>query len=70
MDKKEKESKEEMLKPIQEEQEKKDIDEVKNGEELRQEMLKPVTKSKSKTDKELQDLEVETTAGGVGGSGG
>ena len=63
-------SKEDMLKPIQEEEVKKDIDEVKSSEELKKEMLKPITKSKSDTDKELQDLEVETTAGGVGGSGG
>ena len=70
MDKNENESEEEMIKPVKEEQEKKDIDDIKNGEELRKEMLNPVTKSKSETDKELQDLEVETTAGGVGGSGG
>ncbi len=63
-------SKEDMLKPIQEEEVKKDIDEVNSSEELKKEMLKPITKSKSDTDKELQDLEVETTAGGVGGSGG
>ncbi len=63
-------SKEDMLKPIQEEEVKKDIDEVNSSEELRKEMLKPITKPKSDTDKELQDLEVETTAGGVGGSGG
>jgi hypothetical protein len=63
-------SKEDMLKPIQEEEVKKDIDEVKSSEELKKEMLKPITKSKSDTDRELQDLEVETTAGGVGGSGG
>ena len=70
MDTNEDQSKDEMLKPIQEEQVKKDIDEVKNSEELKKEMLKPITKSKSDTDRELQDLEVETTAGGVGGSGG
>ena len=63
-------SKEDMLKPVQEEEVKKDIDEVNSSEELAKEMLKPVTKSKSDTDRELQDLEVETTAGGVGGSGG
>ena len=49
---------------------KKNIDDVKSGEELKKEMLKPVLKSKSETDKELQDFEVETTAGGIGGSGG
>lgn len=63
-------SKEDMLKPIQEEEIEKDIDEVNSSEELKKEMLKPVTKSKSDTDKELQDLEVETTGGGVGGGGG
>jgi hypothetical protein len=63
-------SKEDMLKPIQEEEVKKDIDEVNSSEELKKEMLKPITKSKSGTDKELQDLEVETTGGGVGGGGG
>ena len=63
-------SKEDMLKPIQEEEVKKDIDEVNSSEELKKEMLKPVTKSKSDTDRELQDLEVETTGGGVGGGGG
>ena len=71
MDKKNRDqSKEDMLKPIQEEEVKKDIDEVNSSEELKKEMLKPVTKSKSDTDKELQDLEVETTGGGVGGGGG
>ncbi len=71
MDKKNRDqSKEDMLKPIQEEEVKKDIDEVKNSDELKKEMLKPITKSKSDTDRELQDLEVETTGGGVGGSGG
>jgi hypothetical protein len=63
-------SKEDMLKPVEEEEVKKDIDQVKNSEELKKEMLKPVTKSKSDTDRELQDLEVEATAGGAGGSGG
>ena len=63
-------SKEDMLKPIQEEEVKKDIDEVNSSEELKKEMLKPITKSKSDTDKELQDLEVETTGGGIGGGGG
>ncbi|MBA3978054.1 MAG: hypothetical protein H0X50_07690 [Nitrosopumilus sp.] len=70
MDKNEDESNEEMLKPMQEGEEKRDIDDVKNAEELKKEMLKPITKSKSETDKELQDFEVETTAGGVGGGGG
>ncbi len=71
MDKKNRDqSKEDMLKPVQEEEVKKDIDEVNSSEELKKEMLKPVTKSKSDTDKELQDLEVETTGGGIGGGGG
>jgi hypothetical protein len=71
MDKKNRDqSKEDMLKPIQEEEVKKDIDEVNSSEELKKEMLKPITKSKSDTDRELQDFEVETTAGGVGGGGG
>ena len=42
-------------------EQKKDIDDVENSEELKKEMLKPIVKSKSETDKELQDLEVETT---------
>ena len=33
-------------------------------------MLKPTTKVKSETDKELQDLEVENSGGGMGGGGG
>jgi hypothetical protein len=52
------------------EEQKKNIDDVESGEELKKEMLKPVLKSKSETDKELQDFEVETTGGGIGGSGG
>jgi ribosomal protein S9 len=51
-------------------EQKKDIDEVENSEELKKEMLKPIVKSKSETEKELQDLEVETTGGGIGGGGG
>ncbi len=53
-----------------EEELKKNIDDVESGEELKKEMLKPVLKSKSETDKELQDFEVETTGGGIGGGGG
>jgi ribosomal protein S9 len=49
---------------------KKNIDDVENSEELKKEMLKPIVKSKSETEKELQDLEVETTGGGIGGGGG
>jgi hypothetical protein len=52
------------------EENKKDIDEVKSGEELKKEMLKPTVEVKSETDKEIQDLEVENSAGGIGGSGG
>ena len=52
------------------EEKKKDIDEIKNSDELKKEMLKPTVESKSETDKELQDLEVENSAGGMGGSGG
>jgi hypothetical protein len=48
----------------------KDIDDVENSEELKKEMLKPTSKVKSETDKELQDLEVENSGGGMGGSGG
>lgn len=51
-------------------EQKKEIDDVENSEELKKEMLKPIVKSKSETDKELQDLEVETTGGGIGGGGG
>jgi hypothetical protein len=51
-------------------EQKKDIDDVENSEELKKEMLKPTTKVNSETDKELQDLEVENSGGGMGGSGG
>jgi hypothetical protein len=37
---------------------------------IRKETLKPITRVKSKEDKELQELEVESTAGGTGGGGG
>jgi hypothetical protein len=53
-----------------EKEQQKDIDDVENSEELKKEMLKPTTKVKSETDKELQDLEVENSGGGMGGSGG
>lgn len=49
---------------------KKKIEDINSTTELKKEMLKPVTKSKSKEDKELQDFEVETSAGGIGGGGG
>jgi|GEM_PF-2460888 hypothetical protein len=52
------------------EEQKKDIDEVKSSEELKKEMLKPTVEAKSETDKEIQDLEVENSGGGIGGSGG
>ena len=41
-----------------------------NDKDIKKEMLKPITKAKSEEDKEFQDLEVETSAGGSGGSGG
>ena len=34
------------------------------------EVLNPITKVKSKEDKELQELEVESTGGGMGAGGG
>ncbi|HEY6164184.1 MAG TPA: hypothetical protein VIW25_04695 [Nitrososphaeraceae archaeon] len=37
---------------------------------IRKETLKPITRVKSKEDKELQELEVESTGGGTGGGGG
>jgi hypothetical protein len=33
--------------------------------EIQKEVLKPITKVKSKEDKELQELEVESTGGGI-----
>lgn len=39
-------------------------------EEIQKEVLKPITKIKSKEDKELQELEVESTGGGMGAWGG
>ena len=38
--------------------------------EIQKEVLKPITKVKSKEDKELQELEVESTGGGMGAGGG
>lgn len=49
---------------------KKKIEDIDSTNELKKEMLEPVTKVKSKEDKELQDFEVETSAGGIGGGGG
>ena len=37
--------------------------------EIQKEVLKPITKVKSKEDKELQELEVESTGGGMGAGG-
>jgi hypothetical protein len=37
---------------------------------IRKETLKPITRVKSEEDKELQELEVESTGGGTGGGGG
>jgi hypothetical protein len=38
--------------------------------DIQKETLKPITKAKSKEDKELQELEVESTGGGMGAGGG
>jgi hypothetical protein len=38
--------------------------------EIQKEVLKPITKVKSKEDEELQELEVESTGGGMGAGGG
>lgn len=51
-------------------EQKKEIKDVENSEELKKEMLKPSPKVKSETDKELQDLEVENSGGGIGAGGG
>ena len=37
---------------------------------IRKETLKPITRVKSEEDKELQELEVESTGGGMGAGGG
>jgi len=37
---------------------------------ISKETLKPITRVKSEEDKELQELEVESTGGGTGGGGG
>lgn len=47
-----------------------DEDTKDKSKELKEEILKPINNPKSKKDKELQELEVESTAGGIGGSGG
>ena len=44
--------------------------EEEEGKDIKKETLKPITKVKSKEDKELQELEVESTGGGTGGGGG
>ncbi len=49
---------------------KKDVHEVESSDELKEQALEPITKSKSQVDKELKEYEVETSAGGIGGSGG
>ena len=41
-----------------------------NGREIQKEVLKPITKVKSQEDKELQELEVESSGGGMGAGGG
>jgi hypothetical protein len=38
--------------------------------EIQKEVLKPITKVKSQEDKELQELEVESSGGGMGAGGG
>lgn len=38
--------------------------------DIQKETLKPITKVKSEEDKELQELEVESTGGGAGAGGG
>jgi hypothetical protein len=38
--------------------------------DIQKDTLKPITKAKSKVDKELQDLEVESSGGGIGAGGG
>jgi hypothetical protein len=38
--------------------------------EIQEEILKPITKVKSREDKELQELEVESTGGGMDAGGG
>ena len=37
---------------------------------IQKEVLKPITKVKSQEDKELQELEVESSGGGMGAGGG
>ena len=44
--------------------------EEEEGKDIKKEILKPITKVKSKEDKELQELEVESTGGGTGAGGG
>ena len=41
-----------------------------NSDKLRKEMLKPITKAKTEVDKELEELEVESSGGGKDGGGG
>jgi len=43
---------------------------MKRTKDIQKETLKPITRVKSKEDKELQELEVESTGGGMGAGGG
>jgi hypothetical protein len=43
---------------------------MKKTKDIQKETLKPITRVKSKEDKELQELEVESTGGGMGAGGG
>lgn len=45
-------------------------DKAANNENLKKEMLEPITKEKSQLDKELKELEVESSGGGKDGGGG
>lgn len=45
-------------------------DKATNNENLKKEMLEPITKEKSQLDKELKELEVESSGGGKDGGGG
>ncbi len=55
---------------IEDEKDMEDVHGVETSEELKEYALEPITKSKSEVDIELKEYEVETSAGGIGGSGG
>ena len=46
------------------------MEEEEEEKDIKKDTLKPITKVKSKEDKELQELEVESTGGGMGAGGG